>query len=266
MTQHKPRASRQLGLLDEAVVLNRLSEWQGELVSEILTRAAEADRARQETARLQRDLAGSWDRLQEVHHRVRNHLQTLTGLLSAQKVAETSPTARRALQTTVARLASIAAIHDLLARDPTSGALRLPDLAQRLGEHLLRQAGVERRVRMRCDVADLTLGAKEATPFVLILSELIDNAIEHGFPGERGGEIAISLRAADGEAVLEVRDTGCGLPEGFDLEQGNSLGLRLVARLAERDLGGAIEAKAGPGGQGTHFTVRFPTRGPGDTP
>jgi len=251
---------------DEATLLARLAEQQGRLVFDTLRRAARSERVSQENERLARDLAVSLDRIQEVHHRIRNHLQTVTGLLSAQEVSEPSPSARRALRKSISRLTSIAAIHDLLARDPRSGQLRLPELAARLSRHLLRQAGAEERVRVRCEVAPLNLGPREATAFVLILTELLSNAIEHGFPGEQAGEIRVRVarkpagrgRAAGrggGEALLEVRDTGCGLPEGFELGETESLGLQLVTRLAERDLGGRAQARnAG----GACFRIAFP--------
>lgn len=246
----------QLGLFEEATLLDRLSEQQGELVSEALARAAEGELALEERARLKRDLEGSWDRIQEVHHRIRNHLQTLTGLLSAQEVAERSPSARRALQKGVARLTSIAVIHDLLARDPSSGELSLPDLAEKLARHLVRQADAARRIRVRCRVDPLALSSRDATALVLVLTELLSNAIEHGLPGEREGEIEVRIEGKGEEAVLEVSDNGCGLPEGFELEQGDSLGLRLVKRLAERDLSGSVRAWSEGGAR---FRVTFPT-------
>jgi two-component sensor histidine kinase len=256
------------GLLwhDEATLLARLSEHQTRLVSDTLKRAARSDRIAREKQRLARDLEGSRDRLQEVHHRVRNHLQMVTGLLSAQEVSEQSPTARRALQRSVARLTSVAAIHDLLARDPGSGKLRLPELAEQLSRHLLTQAGAEHRLQVRLDVAALDLPPREATAFVLILTELLTNAVEHGFPADGSGQIQVRVAQHQGRAVLEVADTGRGLPEGFDLGRAESLGLRLVGRLAERDLGGAAEAWNGPrrdkaqadSSAGACFRVEFP--------
>ncbi len=251
------RRERQLSLYDEAQLLTRLSERQTVLVFDVLSQAAETSRVSAENARLQRDLAGSFDRLQEVHHRVRNHLQTVTGLLSAQEIEEKSPTARRALQKSVVRLSSIAAIHDLLARDPASGELRTPELAQQLTRHLLRHSNVEHRVRIRTDVSPLTLGSKQVTAFVLILTELLSNAIEHAFSEGRTGEISLRVSQERAQAVLQVRDNGCGLPRDFAFEQADGLGLRLVWRLAERDLNGSIVAH---NDNGACFRLTFPTQ------
>ena len=257
MTEEKQQsiADSQLSLFSEATLLARLAEQQSQLVSQMLEQAGHSQEVSQENLRLARDLASSRDRLQEIHHRIRNHLQTVTGLLCAQEPAEGSPTARRALQQSVARLASIAAIHDLLARDPISGELRLPDLAAQLSRHLLKLAGAEARVQVHPDVSAITLRAKEATAFVLIVTELISNAIEHGFPQEAKGRIFLRV-ARDGDRVLvEVRDTGRGLPPGFSLTCISSLGLRLASRLAERDLGGSLTAH---NEGGACFQVAFP--------
>ena len=240
---------------EEARLLDQLSADQEELVGEILTRAAHSEAVSEENAHLAQELAGNLDRVQEIHHRVRNHLQAVTGLLSAQEASEASPTARRALRESAARLASIAAIHELLARDPRSGELRLPDLTERLAQHLLAQAGAADRVQIRAEVAPVTLGDREATAFVLILTELLSNSIEHGLPGQMEGEIAVCIEDHGSEVSLLVKDSGCGLPPGFDLAEVEGLGLRLVVRLAERDLRGTVAAwNEG----GACLRIRFP--------
>jgi len=253
---------------DETGLLARISEQQSQLVLATLARAASAEQYARENAQLAHDLSGaraaldgSLDRLQEVHHRIRNHLQTLTGLLSAEELTEDSPSARRALQKSIARITSVAAIHDLLARDPRSGKLQLPDLAERLVRHLLHQAGAEARLRVDLAVSPVDLPQRQSTAFVLILTELVCNAIEHGFPGGEPGGIRVCVSTDGTEVVLEVCDSGRGLPPGFDRENGDSLGLGLVMRLAERDLGGSLEAwNEG----GACFRVRFPALEAGD--
>jgi len=265
------RASRRqesdwISLYDEANLFARLAERQSQLVLGLLRQAADATTVEAEKHQLASDLADSFDRIQEVHHRIRNHLQTVTGLLSAHQVTEESPTARRALQKSIGRLASIAAIHDLLTRDPTCGMVDLPELVPQLAQHLLRAMDAEERVSVAVEASPLTLPAREATALVLILTELVSNALEHGFPGDAGGEIAIRM-GRDGEAaLLEVRDSGRGLPADFDLRKANNLGLGLAFRLAERDLGGRMQARnarPAPSGQvsGAVFTLSFPARG-----
>lgn len=252
--------SGRISLHDEANLLARLSERQSQLVLDLLRQAADVSTVEAENQQLASDLADSFDRIQEVHHRIRNHLQTVTGLLSAHELTEESPTARRALQKSVGRLASIAAIHDLLTRDPASGLLELPELVPQLAQHLLRSMEAEERVSMVVEVSPLSLPPREATAFVLILTELISNALEHGFPANASGHIGIRVSCDGDGAVLEVRDSGCGLPADFDLRKANNLGLGLAFRLAERDLGGSFSARSEGGAV---FTVTFPRRARG---
>jgi two-component sensor histidine kinase len=252
--------SGRISLHDEANLFARLSECQSQLVLDLLRQAADASTVEAENQQLASELADSFDRIQEVHHRIRNHLQTVTGLLSAHEITEESPTARRALQKSVARLASIAAIHDLLTRDPASGMLELPALVPQLAQHLLRSMDAEDRVSIVVEASPLELPPREATAFVLIVTEVISNALEHGFPGNASGQIGIRVSFDGDVAVLEIRDSGCGLPADFDLRKACNLGLGLAFRLAERDLGGSFSAR---NEGGAVFTVTFPARAQG---
>jgi len=252
---NQDRRKRRLSLYDEAQLVSRLSERQAGLVSRVLGEAARTAVVSEENTRLARELSGSMDRLQEVHHRVRNHLQAVTGLLSAQGMGETSPTARRALRKSAGRLASIAAIHDLLARDPGSGRLRLPELTQQLTQHLLRHTDAEERIHVRTDVSPIDMETRQATAFVLILTELLSNSVEHAFASDETGTISVRLSREGGQAELEIRDTGRGLPPGFDLAETESLGLRLAVRLATRDLEGSLTARSDGG---ACFRLVFP--------
>ncbi len=220
------------GQWNEATLLSELAEHQAELVLDTLTRAEHTRTVEQENHRLSRELELSLDRIQEVHHRVRNHLQTVTGLLSAEEATGVPEAAQRALRESVARVTSIAAIHDLLARDPRSGHVCLRELVARLCRHLLAQAGAAERVRVEVQVEEMSLRGKHLTAVVLMLTELLFNAVEHGFPGERTGRVQVLLEQADSNARLMVRDDGCGLPAGLEKRSQGRLGLRLVKRLA----------------------------------
>jgi len=245
----------ELSLYDEATLVSRLSKRQSELVIDVLRQASRAQFVTRQNTRLLRDLAGSVDRIQEVHHRVRNHLQTVTGLLSAEEIGENSPSARRALHKSVERLTSVAAIHDLLARDPCTGSILLPDLVQELAQHLIRHVNAQNRIDITCNVAPITLDTRRATALVLILTELVSNAIEHGVRKDDRGRILVRLCQHRQNAILEVSDNGQGLPPKFTFNACESLGLSLVHRLAERDLQGTITASTGGGAR---FRLSFP--------
>jgi two-component sensor histidine kinase len=235
-----------------------VAERQSSLVSSLFEQATRAQHVSAENQRLTGDLAASLDRIQEVHHRVRNHLQAVTGLLSAQELAERSPTARRALQRSVGRLTSIAAIHGLLAREPASGSLQLPELIEQLSQHLLRSLDPGGAVCLKAEIAPMSLSARKSTALVLILAELIANAVEHGFTAGAAGEIALRVADEGDAAVLEVRDSGIGLPSEPDLGSMKGIGLSLVDRLVERELKGSISAETDGGAV---FRVTFPVGG-----
>ncbi|MFB3880008.1 MAG: sensor histidine kinase [Armatimonadota bacterium] len=244
--------------LDEASLLARIAERQSSLAASLFEQAAEAERASAEKRELAGELAGSLDRIQELHHRVRNQLQTVTGLLSAQELTEHSPTARRALRSSVGRLTSFAAIHDLLAQKPASESLPFASLASRLSHQLLHSLAADGRVSLRTELEEVSLNSRRGTALALVAAELVANAIEHGFPEGASGEIVLSLASSGGAVTLEVRDNGVGLPDGFDPGGVGGLGLRVVSRLVQRDLAGSLSAEnAG----GTVFRVRFPLQG-----
>jgi two-component sensor histidine kinase len=252
------QASRQISLSDEASVLARVAERQSSLVSGLLEQAARWRDVSAENERLVSDLAGSIDRIQEVHHRVRNHLQAVTGLLSAQETVERSPTARRALQRSVGRLTSIAAIHELLAREPSSESLQLPQLIGQLSQGLLRSLDPGGGVHLKEEIAPIGMSARKSTALALILAELIANAIEHAFPGGATGEIALRVADEGDAAMLELRDSGIGLPAELDLDSTEGMGLSLVARLVERELKGRFSAETDGGAV---FRITFPVGG-----
>ena len=118
--------------------------------------------------------------------------------------------------------------------------------------------------RLELDLAQVKVGMDQAAPCGLLVNELICNALKHGFPGGRSGEVRVELQAVAGSALVRLRvsDTGVGLPPDFEARRGQSLGLQLVSDLAGQ-VGGTLEAGPGPGpGPGAVFTVTFRAAGP----
>ncbi len=216
-----------------------------------LVRALQAERDH-----LARSLAEKEVLLQEVHHRVKNNLQVIASLLRLQADAFGDQAFAAALHESQQRVESMAMIHEQLYE---SADLNRVDVAKHAGlvlGNLFHAYGVDpARIsgRVAQEAGSLMLGVDQAIPAGLILNELISNALKHGFPEGRSGSIAVEVGWRGGSVVLEVCDTGVGLPENFRLDRTKSLGLRIVQILA-RQLKGTCEAESVAGAT---FRVSF---------
>ncbi len=222
-----------------------------------LLRALQAERDH-----LARSLAEKEVLLQEVHHRVKNNLQVIASLLRLQADAFGDQAVAAALHESQQRVESMAMIHEQLYE---SADLHRVDVTKHAGlvlSNLLHAYGVDpARISGRVDrePGSLMLGVDQAIPAGLILNELISNALKHGFPGGHSGSIAVEVGWRGDSVLLQVRDTGVGLPETFRLSRTKSLGLRIVQILA-RQLKGTCEAESikTESTGGAVFRVLFP--------
>jgi len=196
--------------------------------------------------------------IREVHHRVKNNLQTIASLLRIQARRANSDESRRALAEANERVSSMAVVHELLSGsdeeriDFTEAAGMVVDMVRR------GLAGDSPRVCVEVDGSTGTVAANTATSLALVLAELVHNAIEHGLAGRDTGTVAVTMRRLPSEVLLAVRDDGHGLPSGFDPETDAHLGLEIVRTIVEDDLRGTL---AFSGGRGTTVTVRVPISG-----
>ncbi|MGA0121962.1 MAG: GAF domain-containing protein [Gaiellales bacterium] len=171
---------------------------------------------------------------QEIHHRVKNNLQTVASLL---RLRAAGPDPQRALDESVDRILSIAEVHDLLTAS-REGDVDLADLIRRVAGMLGHGLGA---LPAEQDLAHAMVPGDEATAVALVFSELYANALEHG-----GGDVAVRLGAAAGRIELVVQDAGPGLPVDFDPEC--SLGLKIARALTADQLRGELVLEdAGPG-------------------
>lgn len=197
--------------------------------------------------------------VQEIHHRVKNNLQTVASLLRIQARRAQHEETRQVLGESINRILSIAVVHEFLSQHEQT--INLRDVAQRIARQV--HEGIlnpQQEIRVRIEGDPVFLHAHQTTMLALVINELILNALEHGFGESRTGEIVISL-VDEGEGVqLTVRDTGVGLPADFTLEQAHSLGLRIVQTIVEQDLRGRFSLGALP--DGTVATVSFAKAAP----
>jgi two-component sensor histidine kinase len=196
--------------------------------------------------------------IREIHHRVKNNLQTVAALLRLQARRLPSADARAALEEAVRRVGSIALVHETLALT-LDEAVAFDDIADRVLGMVNEVAGAEPgSVRRQGSFGSLP--AAVATPLAMVLTELVQNALEHGLAGQPG-RVQVAVRRADGALCVTVSDDGRGLPEGFRLDRSPRLGLQIVHTLVTGELDGSLDVQARPGG-GTAATVRLPLAAP----
>ncbi len=208
--------------------------------------------------------------IREMHHRVKNNLQTIAMLLRLQLREGREVSGREVLTETINRILSIAAVHEILSVE----GFRLINLRQLIE----RIAGNVTHAMSRQDEAidvtvhgdDVYLTSQQATSLGLAVNELLQNAFEHAFPQppaphdperRREGRIEIRVAQQENRLVLEVEDNGRGMPEGFDPAAGTDLGLRIVHALVTEDLGGTLTFSGGPGTRAVITIPKIELRG-----
>ena len=200
--------------------------------------------------------------IREIHHRVKNNLQTISSLLRLHARRVESEEARKEIEESVRRIRSIALVHERLSGGATQ-ELAFDEVVRglvRMVEEGLQSP--ERPVRFQVEGEAGELRAEVATPLSVVLTELLQNAVEHGYPDGDGhdgparrGRVVVSLANDGRELTVRVHDDGVGLPEGFSFEEDASLGLTIVRTLVATELRGSMTMKTDGG---TLVEVRVP--------
>jgi two-component sensor histidine kinase len=198
--------------------------------------------------------------IQEIHHRVKNNLQTIAALLRLQARRSGNGEVADSLRESIGRIISIAVVHEFLSHEETS-IINIHEVSNRILAEI--RTGVldySRPINLSLEgTRSFMLPAKQATSCALIINELVQNAVEHAFVGLPGGSIVVRLAEQGGSLYIEIQDDGRGLPHDFDSLQDpvihGGLGLQIVRSLVREDLKGEFELK---NGQGVHAVVSFP--------
>lgn len=209
-----------------------------------------------EVKRRDRALLSKDATIREIHHRVKNNLQTVAALLRLQARRTNNEEARQALSESVRRVSSIALVHDTLSMS-VDEEVNLDEVVDRLTPIMADVAVVGSPVQIRREGSFGVFPAERATPLVMVLTELVQNAIEHAFdPGVPGTVTMIVRRSARWLDVV-IHDDGKGLPPGFSLEGSDRLGLQIVRTLVSAELGGSVGLEPAEG-SGTDASLRVP--------
>lgn len=179
--------------------------------------------------------------IREIHHRVKNNLQTISSLLRLQGRRLESDEAKAAVAESVRRIRTIALVHESLSREPGDDIafIEIVRPLLRLAEEGLQSA--DRPVRFSVTGSGGRVPANAASPLSVVMTELLQNAVDHGFPeGSGGGDVAVVLSHDGTHLTLRVVDNGRGIEPGFDLDQATGLGLSIVRTLVTTELNGSI--------------------------
>lgn len=197
--------------------------------------------------------------LREVHHRVKNNLAAILGLVDMQKSDLDTATVKTAFNELSSRIRSMALVHDQLYIAEDLSQINFQEYLEKLVNHLRESYG-RTDICINVVAANLTMDLTSAVPCGLILNELVSNTIQHAFPldqntAEEDFEVTITVRKKNDCYTLLVTDNGVGLPDGFDLATAQSLGLVLIRGIAEHQLQGQVELAETTGG--TTFGIHF---------
>lgn len=195
--------------------------------------------------------------MKEIHHRVKNNLQVISGLLELQGKSLADEAAREALQEGRNRVRSIALIHQNLYQFENLSSIDLKRFIADLCRQVQSVFQREKKVLLAIDVPDVHLDIDSAVPLGLILNELLSNSFKYAFEYVPDGEIRVTVRiVSEGRFQLVYSDNGPGLPVNLDLNRATTLGLQLVDDLS-RQIGGRVYYETQGGAV---FTINFTNR------
>jgi len=210
-----------------------------------------------ELRRRDRELMTKDATIREIHHRVKNNLQTVAALLRLQARRLDEPRGKAALQEAVRRVGSIAIVHETLSQT-LDERVNFDEIADRVLSMVMdfsaaglgaTSGGVAAEpVRPRRVGSFGVLGATVATPLAMVLTELLQNAFEHGLDGGAGTVLEVTALRREDRLMITVVDDGRGLPMGFDPRTAGNLGLQIVRTLVQGELGGEFDMRQRDGG------------------
>lgn len=194
--------------------------------------------------------------LKEVHHRVKNNLQTVSSLLSLQSRNVEEVRMKTLLKSTQNRVISMAMVHEMLYMRKDIAHIEYKSYVQELSEYLIRSIkGLDSKVNLKIDIPEIKLGIDTAIPLGLLINEAVTNALKYGFEDEEEGEIYIALKKEiDKHYILNIGDNGVGYPDTVTYKNTKSLGLKLIYNLT-RQLKGTIQRDTSK--KGTNYIIKF---------
>lgn len=192
--------------------------------------------------------------LKEVHHRIKNNMNTVASLMALQEDSlKDQPAASAALKDARSRVISMMMLYDKLYRSDNFQQTSFDEYVSPLLEEIINNFPNRDIARIEKNISDFMIDAKKISPLGLIINELLTNIMKYAFTGRQSGLIKISASARDGRAMISVGDDGVGMAESIDLASSSGFGLQLVEMLTDQ-IGGSMKIERGGG---TKFTFEF---------
>ena len=191
--------------------------------------------------------------LKEVHHRIKNNIASIGGLISLRLQTVTNPEAAAVLKEAIGRVNSMRLLYDKLLLEEDYKDISVKNYLEDLTDTIVALFPDQAKIKLDRQIADFHLDAKRLFPLGSIINELLTNTMKYAFIERKTGSIKISLTKVDNHVTLTVQDNGVGLPAGFDINKTKGFGLMLVKMLSQQ-LGGSFSMKKH---KGTRCTVEF---------
>lgn len=193
--------------------------------------------------------------IKEIHHRIKNNLQTVASLLRLQARRVDSGQTKKVLSDSINRILSIAVVHEVLSKE----VIELVDVRSVLKQiiNIINQNMLDnsKKISIKIDCESVMLYSKQATSLALIVNELIHNSLEHAFVDMNSGKVVITVKKLHNEVLLIVADNGKGFEKDFSFQESSRLGLKIIKTLVEEDLKGIMNIFDD---SGTRVEVKFP--------
>ena len=192
--------------------------------------------------------------LAELHHRVRNNLASIIGLLNMQIRETEDPDVRRSLMESESRILAVSSVHTLMYEGDDLINIDFEDHTGRLLDDILESSPQKDRLTVNIEGNGLKITHWSITDISMIIGELFTNSLKHAFK-DRDGEVTVKLEKDGCECILTLADNGIGLPPDFNIDSNGRLGLKITRRVVEDKLSGHLSWSSEGG---TEWTIRFP--------
>ncbi|MDO8873106.1 MAG: histidine kinase dimerization/phosphoacceptor domain -containing protein [Methanoregula sp.] len=194
--------------------------------------------------------------LREIHHRVKNNLQLISGLLDMTRMSSSDESTNSILTDIMLKIQTMAQIHTRLYESKQFGKINITDQCRdqvTALSNIFSHKGHE----ISCEInpEEVFLPVDQALPCALVLNEILSNAYKHAFKGRKTGKIEISALQVNGQIRIAICDNGVGLPDNFEIGRSNSLGITLIRTIVQHQLKGSLMFKSQ---NGTKISIEFP--------